>query len=281
MSRKAVAVGAPMSLLMMCTRPEEGFLKASAVMTPSVMTLSFTLTVLGSMEMVSSPVMRAFTPGGNTVDRSHLPVTSRMMGVSESGGQAEDAAHVEHPVAGDQVEHEAVAHHDVLLRHERRGEQDVLDGHDDGVGVAGADDVVGHRRERPQLVGGLQGLGHVHLISIEIGVITGADADVEAERQVLHDAHAVGHHGHLVQAGLPVEEHVVAVAQVALDAERAELTAEPANTLVGCGTPVAGGAFGMALAVTGAAGSCCERTLPFQLAVRTCMRALALRQERL
>eukprot|EP00967_Tisochrysis_lutea_P106952 scaffold164447_cov19-Tisochrysis_lutea.AAC.1 len=57
---------------------------------------------------------------------------------------------------------------------------------------------------------------HVHLITVEVGVVGRGDRQVEAESGVGQDAHAVAHHTHFVQRGLTVEEHQVSVMQVAL-----------------------------------------------------------------
>ena len=57
----------------------------------------------------------------------------------------------------------------------------------------------------------------VHLVAVEVGVVRRAHALVEAERAPLHHARAVRHDRELVQRRLPVEEHDVAVGQVALD----------------------------------------------------------------
>ena len=58
---------------------------------------------------------------------------------------------------------------------------------------------------------------HVHLVAVKVGVVGRRDAEVEPERRVRQDAHAVRHHAHLVQRGRAVKDDVVAVAQVALD----------------------------------------------------------------
>ena len=83
------------------------------------------------------------------------------------------------------------------------------------------DNVPGNSHDRHRFRPRLQSLRnvHVHLVAIEIGVVRARDAQVEAERRVRQDAHAVAHHRHLVQRGLPVEEHDVAVLEVALNAE--------------------------------------------------------------
>jgi hypothetical protein len=56
----------------------------------------------------------------------------------------------------------------------------------------------------------------VHFVPIKVGVVRRADAFIEAEGAVGHDAGAVRHDGELVEGGLAVEKHHVAVAHVAL-----------------------------------------------------------------
>ena len=56
----------------------------------------------------------------------------------------------------------------------------------------------------------------VHLITVKVGVIRRRHTEVEPEGGVVHQLHPVHHHAHLVQTRLPVEEHIVAVAQMAL-----------------------------------------------------------------
>ncbi len=73
-------------------------------------------------------------------------------------------------------------------------------------------------RDVLELGPGLVVLGHVHvhLVAVEVGVVGRADGQVEPEGRVGQDPHAVAHHGHPVQRGLPVEEHVVAVLEAPL-----------------------------------------------------------------
>ena len=56
----------------------------------------------------------------------------------------------------------------------------------------------------------------VHLVAVKVGVEGVAHALVEAQRAARHDARAQRHDAHPVQAWLPVEEHHVAIGEVAL-----------------------------------------------------------------
>eukprot|EP00951_Prasinocladus_malaysianus_P036785 scaffold390002_cov34-Prasinocladus_malaysianus.AAC.1 len=56
----------------------------------------------------------------------------------------------------------------------------------------------------------------VHLVAVKVGVVWVADALVEAEGAPGHNAGLVSHDGHAMQAGLAVEQHDVAILQVAL-----------------------------------------------------------------
>jgi len=58
---------------------------------------------------------------------------------------------------------------------------------------------------------------HVHLVAVEIGIVGRRDAEVQAERGERQNPHFVAHHGHLVQRGLPVEQHQVPCLQVPLN----------------------------------------------------------------
>ena len=57
----------------------------------------------------------------------------------------------------------------------------------------------------------------VHLVTVEVRVVRGADALVEPEGPVFENLRAVGHDRESVQRRLAVEEHDVAVDHVPLD----------------------------------------------------------------
>eukprot|EP00959_Pyramimonas_sp_CCMP1952_P413652 8667311-Pyramimonas_sp.AAC.3 len=91
------------------------------------------------------------------------------------------------------------------------------DAHDGLVGLRG-DNHLGHHHELERLRLGFYALRHmhVHLVAVEVGVVRARHRQVEAEGGVGHHAHAVAHDGHLVQRGLPVEEHHVPGLQMPL-----------------------------------------------------------------
>jgi hypothetical protein len=107
----------------------------------------------------------------------------------------------------------------LVLEGQQEGSGDlVVDGPDDGAAEAGAEDVLLDPHQDAGLGAGLLALQHVHvhLVAVEVGVVRRADAEVHAEGLAGHDADLVGHHAHAVQRGLPVEQHDVAVLEVAL-----------------------------------------------------------------
>ena len=73
--------------------------------------------------------------------------------------------------------------------------------------VFGSNDLFGHVCDMFQFWGGLIGLRnvHVHLITVEIGVIGRADGQVQPEGVVGKDSHAMAHHTHSVESWLTVE----------------------------------------------------------------------------
>ena len=83
---------------------------------------------------------------------------------------------------------------------------------------AGADDVPQHGRQVPQLCGRGNRLGHVHvhLVTVKVCVIRASGRDVETERGIRQNHHAVRHHRGLVQRRLAVEEHNVSIQQMAV-----------------------------------------------------------------
>ena len=107
----------------------------------------------------------------------------------------------------------------MALRDAKDAEGHVLDDADDGLAVAGADDVQGDGGELKNLLVALEALRHVdvHLVAVKVRIVAGADADVQPKGVVRHDAHAMGHHAHLVQGRLAVEQDVVAVLEVPVD----------------------------------------------------------------
>mmetsp|Transcript_9852 Transcript_9852/g.28938 ORF Transcript_9852/g.28938 Transcript_9852/m.28938 type:complete len:381 (-) Transcript_9852:863-2005(-) len=124
------------------------------------------------------------------------------------------------------VQVQAESHHHVPLEEavalgEAPGpEERVLhDAHHGFVGL-GAHDAPRHEHDLRRLRASLHGLRHVevHLVAVKVGVVGGGHREVEAEGGVGHDLDAVRHDGHLVQRGLAVEEHHVAVLEVALHA---------------------------------------------------------------
>ncbi len=81
------------------------------------------------------------------------------------------------------------------------------------------DDLPRGEMDVEDLCPGLHGLRdvQVHLVSVEVGVVRCGVAQVHAEGGPGQDANLVPHHTHLVERGLAVEHHQVAVADVALD----------------------------------------------------------------
>mmetsp|Transcript_10070 Transcript_10070/g.31758 ORF Transcript_10070/g.31758 Transcript_10070/m.31758 type:complete len:430 (+) Transcript_10070:3040-4329(+) len=106
----------------------------------------------------------------------------------------------------------------VALGHLLRPQQRVLhDPHHRLVGLR-RHHVARHHHQAGHLRLGRQRLRHVqvHLIAVEIRVVRRRHGQVEAEGGVAHHLHPVAHDGHLVQRRLPVEQHQVVVANVAL-----------------------------------------------------------------
>lgn len=68
---------------------------------------------------------------------------------------------------------------------------------------------------------------HVHLVSVEVGVVGRGDAKIQAERLVTHHANPVGHHTHLVERGLTIEDDNIAVIDVTLDSVSNSLSQVP------------------------------------------------------
>ena len=58
---------------------------------------------------------------------------------------------------------------------------------------------------------------HVHLVSVKVGIVRTGGRDVQAECRVGQNTHAMGHHRCLVERRLTVEQHNVAVNQMAVD----------------------------------------------------------------
>mmetsp|Transcript_41853 Transcript_41853/g.107090 ORF Transcript_41853/g.107090 Transcript_41853/m.107090 type:complete len:579 (+) Transcript_41853:833-2569(+) len=106
----------------------------------------------------------------------------------------------------------------VLAGDEEGGGEEVLRGGHQDLAVLGGCQVVHDAHQRQRLRARLLCLRHVqvHFVPIKVGIVGVADALVEAEGAPGHDARAVCHDGHAVQAGLAVEEHHVAISQVAL-----------------------------------------------------------------
>src|SRR6478609_1602068 len=57
----------------------------------------------------------------------------------------------------------------------------------------------------------------VHLVSIEISVVTAADVHVQSKGRAFHDSCSVCHHTHLVQCWLTIEKHDIPVSHMSLD----------------------------------------------------------------
>eukprot|EP00958_Prasinococcus_capsulatus_P026051 scaffold4543_cov350-Prasinococcus_capsulatus_cf.AAC.1 len=149
----------------------------------------------------------------------------------EDGGDGHAPVKVLHP--HHRVHHHVLLQEGVALAQLATPQQGVLDdAHHGAVGLRRHDAPRGHHHLL-RLGAGLEGLRHVqvHLVPVEVGVVRGGAAEVEAEGGVGQHAHFVAHDGHLVQRGLPVEEHEVAVLQVALHLE-AVLEAAVAGALV-------------------------------------------------
>ena len=106
-------------------------------------------------------------------------------------------------------------------RRDERARDLVVDGADDGAAEARREDVLLHAHEDLGLRARLLALQHVHvhLVAVEVRVVRRAHAEVDAERLPRHDLHLVRHHRHAVERRLPVEQHDVAVHEVALDDE--------------------------------------------------------------
>ena len=116
-----------------------------------------------------------------------------------------------------QVHHLLTSQEGVSHREQVDAEECVLDQPHDGSVILGCHDLLGDVRDVLELGSGLVGLGdvHVHLVPVEVGVVGGADRQVQPESVVGQNAHAVSHHTHPMQRRLPVEQHVVAILKVA------------------------------------------------------------------
>ena len=117
--------------------------------------------------------------------------------------------------------HEQVAEYVVLdervpLREQAGRQQRVLHNPHHGFVGLRRDDVTGDRHDLLDLGTGLLALHemHVHLITIEIGVVWRRYRQVEPERGVREDADTVTHHGHFMQRWLTVEDDHVAIHHV-------------------------------------------------------------------
>lgn len=121
-------------------------------------------------------------------------------------------------------EHEQLHHFEFLeecvpLREQHGPEQTILhDAHHCTVTLRGYD-VVLHHHNFLKFGFGFVTLRdvHVHFIAVEVCVVGSGDAEVESEGGEGQDAHAVAHHTHFVQRGLPVEQHDVVRDDVAFD----------------------------------------------------------------
>lgn len=114
---------------------------------------------------------------------------------------------------------DVLGHTHLRLRDTVGSRHRVLEELDDrGVG-AGRDDLANHTRELTELRGCRNALRdvHVHLVTVEVGILRAGCGDVETERRVGKDTHAVSLHRSLVKRRLAVEEHDVAVDEVAVD----------------------------------------------------------------
>ena len=106
----------------------------------------------------------------------------------------------------------------VALGHDAAPQQRVLHDADHGLVRLGRHDHLGDHHQLQGLSARLVALRHVHvhLVPVEVGVVRRGHREVEPEGRVRQDLHAVPHDGHLVQARLPVEQHRIAVVEVAL-----------------------------------------------------------------
>src|SRR5581483_2938253 len=122
---------------------------------------------------------------------------------------------------GDGREDLALGEEHLAERRDERARDLVVDGADDGAAEAGRQDVLLDAHEDLGLGARLLALEdvHVHLVAVEVRVVGRAHREVDAERLPRHDLDLVRHHRHAVQRGLAVEQHDVAVHEVALDHE--------------------------------------------------------------
>ena len=116
----------------------------------------------------------------------------------------------------EQIAERVVLYECVPLREQAGCQQRVLHNpHHRLVGLR-RDDVTGDRHDLLDLGTGLLALHqmHVHLVTIEIGVIRRSHRQVEPEGGVWQDADPVAHHGHLMQRRLTVKDDHVAIHHV-------------------------------------------------------------------
>src|SRR2546428_13432536 len=59
----------------------------------------------------------------------------------------------------------------------------------------------------------------VHLVTVKVRIVRRAYGRVESEGFVRKNPYSVSHYRHSVKAGLPVEEHNVAISEMSLDDE--------------------------------------------------------------
>ena len=123
-------------------------------------------------------------------------------------------AHVREQVAG-----RLSADGNRVVRDQVHPERDVLHDADDGLVAAGSDDLRSHPAQHAEFRGGHGALRavRIHLVSVEIGVVWRSHHHGEPESVERHDPDAVRHHAHPVERRLSVEEHDVAVQEVAVD----------------------------------------------------------------
>ena len=58
---------------------------------------------------------------------------------------------------------------------------------------------------------------HVHLVAVEVGIVGGADRQVQSESIVGKDSDPMTHHTHSMEGGLSVEKNVVTILKGSLD----------------------------------------------------------------
>ena len=94
-----------------------------------------------------------------------------------------------------------------------RPEDDVLGGREDDLAGGGREDVAGRHHEEFALHHGLEGEGdvHGHLVTVEVGVVSGADEGVNADGLALDEHGLEGLDREAVQRGGAVQENRVAL----------------------------------------------------------------------